>query len=97
MTSIGANFLNWDGKKYVSNKGEGDGKRGFNPTPTIQGKMYHRIGPLEAKEGQDAKFGQIYFVDGDMSDQADQRLKVFHNFNVSEDKKVKKIPLGKKC
>ena len=36
---------------------------GFNPTFTVQGKMYHRIGSLLPAEGESAKFAQLYFHD----------------------------------
>ena len=35
FTSIGANFMRWDGKKYVNEKEQDGSKRGFNPVPTI--------------------------------------------------------------
>ncbi|GFR61646.1 DNA helicase [Elysia marginata] len=45
---------------------------GFNPTFTIQGKLYHRIGNLLQKRGAVPKFSQIYFYDSDA--QLDYRL-----------------------
>ena len=95
MTSIGANFKRWDGKQYINEKEQSDQKRGFNPTPTIQGKLFHRIGPITAGAGQTAKFGQIYMIDGSMADQADQRLNVFNNFNVSKEYKVRNNDMGR--
>jgi hypothetical protein len=38
---------------------------GFNPTFTIQGKMYHRIGSLLPDPGDQPKFMQMYFYDTD--------------------------------
>jgi hypothetical protein len=35
----------------------------FNPTFTIQGKMYHRIGLLLPDPGESPKFMQLYFHD----------------------------------
>ena len=71
--SLGADFQRWDGKKFVSEKDIK--KRSFNPIVTVQGKMFHRIGPMKPEEGDKAKFGQIYFIDADLSEQADQRMK----------------------
>eukprot|EP00116_Pleurobrachia_bachei_P000686 sb/3460948/ len=40
---------------------------GFSPTFTIQGKMYHNVGPLLASN-EAPKFCQLYFVDTEMQD-----------------------------
>ncbi|GFS01248.1 hypothetical protein ElyMa_006418600 [Elysia marginata] len=45
---------------------------GFNPTFTVQGKLYHRIGNLSPERGAVPKFSQIYFHDSDA--QLDYRL-----------------------
>ncbi|GFR80218.1 DNA helicase [Elysia marginata] len=47
-------------------------KTGFNPTFTIQGKLYHRIGNLLPERGAVPNFSQIYFYDSDA--QLDYRL-----------------------
>ena len=63
--SLGADFQRWDGSKFVSEK---DAKqRGYNPVVTVQGKMFHRIGPIQAQNNNQPKFGQIYFIDADLS------------------------------
>ena len=36
---------------------------GFNPSFTIQGQVYHRIGSLCPPAGECPKFCQIYFMD----------------------------------
>ena len=91
--SLGADFKRWDGKHFVSeNKVV---SRGFNPVVTVQGKMFHRIGPIQATEENVPKFGQIYFIDADMSEQADQRMKHIKQFNVSEDQNVRRNPQAK--
>ena len=88
--SLGANFKRWDGSNFVSeNKVV---SRGFNPVVTVQGKMFHRIGPIQATDENEPKFGQIYFIDADMSEQADQRMKHIKQFNVSDDQNVRTNP-----
>ena len=43
---------------------------GFSPSVIIQGKMYHRIGPLRARDGHQPTFAQIYVNDPDCDDPA---------------------------
>lgn len=38
-------------------------QQGFNPTFTIQGKLYHRLGSLLPPAGNNPKFAQIFFHD----------------------------------
>ena len=45
---------------------------GFNPTFTIQGKLYHSIGSLLPGDGDTPKFAQLYFYDTD--NEVDNRL-----------------------
>ena len=41
---------------------------GWNPSVVIQGKMYHRIGPLRAQDDQVPTFAQIYIHDPVLDD-----------------------------
>ena len=43
---------------------------GFAPSVIIQGKFYHRVGPLQAREGELPSFAQIYVNDPDCDDPA---------------------------
>ena len=92
--SLGADFKRWDGSRFASENEIK--KRGFNPIVTVQGKMFHRIGPLKSSEKNEPKFGQIYFIDADLSDQAEQRMKNVKSFNVSNDQNVRHNPEAKK-
>ena len=92
--SLGADFQRWDGSRFVNEKKATS--RGFNPIVTVQGKMFHRIGPIKAAENNEPKFGQIYFIDADLSEQADQRIKNVKTFNVSTDQNVRFNPQAKK-
>ena len=47
---------------------------GFNPTFTIQGKLYHRMGNLLPERGEMPKFSQIYFHDSDIDTEVNYRL-----------------------
>ena len=47
---------------------------GFNPTFTIQGKLYHRMGNLLPERGETPKFSQIYFHDSDTDAELKYRL-----------------------
>ena len=58
--------------------------------------MFHRIGPLQAESKKTPKFGQIYFIDADLSSKADERMKHIKTFNVSEDQNVRHTAEGKK-
>ena len=92
--SLGADFQRWDGSKFVSEKEAK--KRGYNPVVTVQGKMFHRIGPIQAESKNEPKFGQIYFIDADLSSKADERIKHIKTFNVSDDQNVRHTEEGKK-
>ena len=49
---------------------------GWQPSVVIQGKLYHKIGPLQAEEGEVPKFAQLYVHDPSADDDiADQRSK----------------------
>ena len=48
-------------------------EHGFMPTFKIQGKVYHRIGPLAPQAGTEPSFLQIYFME-DQAQQAERRL-----------------------
>ena len=91
--SLGADFQRWDGSSFISEKTATT--RSFNPIVTVQGKMFHRIGPIKASNEAEPKFGQIYFIDADLSDQADQRMKHIKTFNVSNDQNVRNSNEGK--
>ena len=43
---------------------------GFSPSVVIQGRLYHRIGPLRARDGEEPAFAQIYVNDPDCDDPA---------------------------
>ncbi|XP_043242049.1 uncharacterized protein LOC122391808 [Amphibalanus amphitrite] len=50
---------------------------GFSPSVVIQGRLYHRIGPLRARDGEEPAFAQIYVNDPECDDpaaEAAQRL-----------------------
>ena len=47
---------------------------GFNPTFTIQGKLYHRMGNLLPEQGKTPKFSQIIFFDSDTDAELSYRL-----------------------
>ena len=47
---------------------------GFNPTFTIQGKLYHRMGNLLRERGGTSKFSQIYSFDYDTDAELNYRL-----------------------
>ena len=47
---------------------------GFNPTFTIQGKLYYRMGNLLPEGGETPKFSQIYFFDSDTDAKLNYRL-----------------------
>ena len=47
---------------------------GFNPTFTIQGKLYHRMGNLLPEREEKPKFSQIYFFDSDTDAELNYRL-----------------------
>ena len=44
--------------------------RGFAPSVIIQGRLYHRVGPLQARDGERPSFAQIYVNDPDCDDPA---------------------------
>ena len=92
--SLGADFQRWDGSNFISEKTATT--RSYNPIVTVQGKMFHRIGPRKAQDSSEPKFGQIYFIDADLSDKADQRMKHIKTFNVSNDQNVRNSNEGKK-
>ena len=43
---------------------------GFAPSVIIQGRLYHRVGPLQARDGEQPSFAQIYVNDPDCDDPA---------------------------
>ena len=47
---------------------------GFNPTFTMQGKLYHRMGNLLPERGETPKFSHIYFFDSDTDAELNYRL-----------------------
>jgi hypothetical protein len=53
---------------------------GFSPTVKVHGKVYHAIGPLLPREGNQPKFAQLYFFDGNEVDSAHARL--MYNSNI---------------
>ena len=50
----------------------------WNPTFTVQGQIYHRIGSLRLEGNQSPKFLQIYFMDSAIQEQ-DTRLSIFRD------------------
>lgn len=52
---------------------------GFNPTFTIQGKMYHRIGALLPNENEMPKFAQLYFHDTE--NELENRIRIMDGLN----------------
>ena len=43
---------------------------GYAPSVIIQGRLYHRVGPLQARDGERPSFAQIYVNDPDCDDPA---------------------------
>ena len=43
---------------------------GFAPSVIIQGRVYHRLGPLQARDGEPPTFAQIYISDPECEDPA---------------------------
>ena len=43
---------------------------GFAPAVVIQGRLYHRMGPLRARDGEEPSFAQIYINDPACEDPA---------------------------
>ena len=65
---------------------------GFSPVLNFQGKIYHAIGPLRPKDGQEKKFAQMYIHDGNMDDEVDIRMKHgHHNVNRTTLKKLQEM------
>ena len=56
-----------------------DGISGYRSTFKIQGKLYHRIGSLLPDNGNDPKFGQLYFYDTDY--ELENRVKRMQNLD----------------
>ena len=54
MGSVRANFVS-----------RGPGPSAYNPTLTIQGRMYHQIGAMSSLPGQAPQFASLYFHDTD--------------------------------
>ena len=53
---------------------KGHVRDGLNPTFTIQGKLYHRMGNRLSERGETPKFSQIYFYDSDIDTEVNYRL-----------------------
>ena len=49
---------------------------GFTPSVVIQGKLYHRLGSLEASTGEAKKFAQIYIHDPQHDEEAEARIRL---------------------
>ena len=46
---------------------------GFNPSIVFEGKVQHRVGPLQAENGEEPRFAQLYVHDPSL--EASQRFK----------------------
>ena len=47
--------------------------RRYNPTVAIQGKLYHRIGPLDVQDGATPQYAQLYVHDAAEEVRANKR------------------------
>ncbi|KAF0312344.1 Reticulocyte-binding protein 2 a [Amphibalanus amphitrite] len=55
------------------------GHGGYTPSVVIQGRLYHRLGPLRARDGEVPKFAQIYVQDPLCEDpEAEAALRLGH-------------------
>ena len=55
------------------------GRAAYTPSVIIQGRMYHRLGPLQARDGEVPKFAQIYVHDPQCEDpEAEAALRLGH-------------------
>ena len=55
------------------------GHAGYTPSVVIQGRLYHRLGPLRARDGEVPKFAQIYVNDPLCEDpEAEAALRLGH-------------------
>ncbi|KAF0294844.1 Reticulocyte-binding protein 2 a [Amphibalanus amphitrite] len=55
------------------------GHGGYTPTVVIQGRLYHRLGPLRARDGEVPKFAQMYVHDPQCEDpEAEAALRLGH-------------------
>ena len=52
----------------------GPGASNFNPTMTIQGEMYHYMGPMMPAEGRAPSYASVYIHDTDYATQTRTRL-----------------------
>jgi hypothetical protein len=71
------------------------GRSGWVPCVTIQGKLYHRLGPLEADDASTPQFAQLYIHDPAVDDtELEQRYDSLHfNANVSRGEKDRVLDL----
>ena len=52
---------------------------GFTPSVVIQGRLYHRLGPLQARPGETPKFAQLYINDPQCEEpEAEAALRLGH-------------------
>ena len=49
---------------------------GFNPTLKFGGKMYHKIGPLQASDGKAKNFAQMYISDPTMDSETEAERRI---------------------
>lgn len=54
--------------------------RRFNTTFTIQGQIYHSLGPLQSQDNDEPKFIQIYFMDSEQTE-IDRRHHLFDHLD----------------
>ena len=64
------------------------GGEGYNPSVVIQGKVYYFIGPIQADEGQQPKFAQLYVHDPTLENAARKNNLYLPSSTSSEERRI---------